>query len=1035
MDKLIKKYQQDPNRKSKNAKRGNTYTKSFLKWNKDQLKQGKTTLYAIKDKVYNPKTDRFITLKYKKSATKNKILTNTSKGLKRFQNVLIDYIKIKLNENTVSSTKDGNTSSWFKNIIKTKNIFEKKTRWFIKNDKTKDIVVDADLPSLTKKTLNKYFRDFNDFLKSNESPESGLFMHFYVVYELLSQDFSLYITEDIEIQENVVKQSFAEGDYCLLKHVYNWIEYKIEESNTDATKKKYEAKRNKFKTITQKSGKVKVGYWEKYKDGIPQDDLSTLVNDLQIHIKIQKPFNPDIYLNIKSTKKPLRTFAYTNTRLNHVEKTPLNYFNKIFTDNYKDDLVICDNFSEMTKIKNTLKHGEWIGTSSKHGYKTIKTLDNIYRVDEDFDIESTKFEDEIGCKTNDSDWSFDSIKHKELGKFIDQGTHFSGTIDFDDNFHMYGNMKQNILNGLRHYDQTKAYANFDKTKYYTGFMSSPAEFRKVDNFKRKGFYLIDNINIHNSKFEILNSKLNWFLDWNIYTDSELNALKDYATFTIICGAMGNKADFRFNETMKNKKVVLHKFNDKEIKLPYYSKWVGRCAINSHYQTFVMTGSKEYFQNIATNKSELSYNEFKQEATIKYPKKSAKTLKHIAAQITAYQRLVMLEQLMKMDISKIVRVCVDGIYFFDKDNIQTFDTIYDTNDFKVWSNKTQLKKMTLNNSPTENYLSNLYDKNDNIQTVYDINNGYDTSLSIRNTITTATGKKRDYYRNELHRGAGGTGKTTINMLDEGLIDVCYIAPSWKLARQMETDFKNKFNKKIDVNVYYRLMNEPYRNSLRKKYKNFLLDEASQRTERDKRILLNIDANRLIFVGDFGYQLPPAIDRKKYPLESNPDMIEMTPKGIEHIVDYTEQKRTKCQKLKQLLSIIRQLIKSKSRYNQVIPILKRFLPTITRQQLIQEYKREDTILCSQHNFKDEYTELFKDIEKYYVTENNSLYQNGMIIFNKEKDVKSELRHAYTIHSIQGETAENNLYIDTRRQKSLRMIYTAISRAKYISQVKLI
>ena len=436
-----------------------------------------------------------------------------------------------------------------------------------------------------------------------------------------------------------------------------------------------------------------------------------------------------------------------------------------------------------------------------------------------------------------------------------------------------------------------------------------------------------------------------------------------------------------------------------------------------------------------NKSEITYNEFKGEAIVKYPKKSAKTLKHIAAQITAYQRLVMLEQLMKMDINKVVRVCVDGIYFWDKDKKQTFETIYDTDDYQVWGDKTKIEKMTLNNSPTENYLSNLYDKNDNVSNVYEINNEYNTELSIRDIISPAKGKERVYYRTEAHKGQGGTGKTTLNLLDEGLIDVCYIAPSWKLARQMEADFKNKFNKQIDVNVYYRLMNEPYRNALRRKYKNFILDEASQRTERDKNILLQIDCNRLIFVGDFGYQLPPAVDRKKFPLESNPDMVEMTLDNIENVVTYTEQRRAKCEKLKELLTIIRQLISCNTRYYKVIPILKKFLPTITKEQLITEYKKQDMILCSQNDYKDEYTELFKDIEKYYVTENNSLYQNGMIIFDKVKDVKSELRHAYTIHSIQGETAESTLYIDLRKQKSLRMIYTAISRAKYISQVKLI
>ena len=407
------------------------------------------------------------------------------------------------------------------------------------------------------------------------------------------------------------------------------------------------------------------------------------------------------------------------------------------------------------------------------------------------------------------------------------------------------------------------------------------------------------------------------------------------------------------------------------------------------------------------------------------------MKHIAAQVIAYQRLVMFEQLMKMDINKIVRVCVDGIYFWQHDT--DFTTIYDKpeDDFFVWSDKTTLDKMTLNNSPTENYLSNIYEKNELITSIYEVNNGIRGDITASQIIPLAEASQRDYYESEVHQGPGGTGKSTKNILDCGLVDMVYIAPSWKLARQMQTDIKNKFNIDIDVNVYYRLMNEPYKNTLLKKYKNVLLDEASQKTEQEKNYLLKIlkGFNRVLFVGDFGYQLPPISKI----LGVKPD--EMTFDNIENVITHTEQKRTRCNKLKTLLNNLRSLINSNASYKMALPLLNKNLELITKEQLKKEYNKKDMILCSQHDFKDEYTEMFKHIKKYYVTENNNLYQNGMIIFENIKDVKSELRHAYTIHSIQGETAENNLYIDLRKQKSLRMIYTAISRAKYISQVKLL
>ena len=51
---------------------------------------------------------------------------------------------------------------------------------------------------------------------------------------------------------------------------------------------------------------------------------------------------------------------------------------------------------------------------------------------------------------------------------------------------------------------------------------------------------------------------------------------------------------------------------------------------------------------------------------------------------------------------------------------------------------------------------------------------------------------------------------------------------------------------------------------------------------------------------------------------------------------------------------------------------------------------------------------------------------------KGVVTKLRHGFTIHSIQGETAQDKLFIDLRGITDLRMLYTAISRAQYWDQI---
>ena len=87
-------------------------------------------------------------------------------------------------------------------------------------------------------------------------------------------------------------------------------------------------------------------------------------------------------------------------------------------------------------------------------------------------------------------------------------------------------------------------------------------------------------------------------------------------------------------------------------------------------------------------------------------------------------------------------------------------------------------------------------------------------------------------------------------------------------------------------------------------------------------------------------------------------------------------------------------------------------------------------------DVYTELFHDVEKYYILKTDRKYCKGGIIFDKPDenykiDTDYEVRHAYTIHSIQGETAKHNLFIDARMMEP-EAIYTALSRAEYLHQI---
>ena len=66
---------------------------------------------------------------------------------------------------------------------------------------------------------------------------------------------------------------------------------------------------------------------------------------------------------------------------------------------------------------------------------------------------------------------------------------------------------------------------------------------------------------------------------------------------------------------------------------------------------------------------------------------------------------------------------------------------------------------------------------------------------------------------------------------------------------------------------------------------------------------------------------------------------------------------------------------------------------------------------------------ELEKYVVTVNTLNHSNGEIVFEKIPNAGCEIRHGFTVHSIQGETATNKLYIDVTGIRDLRMLYTAL------------
>jgi len=189
-------------------------------------------------------------------------------------------------------------------------------------------------------------------------------------------------------------------------------------------------------------------------------------------------------------------------------------------------------------------------------------------------------------------------------------------------------------------------------------------------------------------------------------------------------------------------------------------------------------------------------------------------------------------------------------------------------------------------------------------------------------------------------------------------------------------------------------------------------------------------KLIFCGDIKYQLPYIPDKNKVQTEFNSD-------NFDNIMEFHNDYRATCDKLKELKQYTRDIIDS----GIILTPDTLFNKLQKCKEIEKEYNIQDMVICRTNNQKDSYKDLFAgkngNLEKYYITKTINRYCCGEIIITDKElpsECKPEIRHAFTIHSIQGETCHSKLFIH-KDTMTLRMFYTAISRAKKYEQIYLI
>ena len=832
-----------------------------------------------------------------------------------------------------------------------------------------------------------------------------------------------------------IVQAFADGvTNCVLTPLLNWFEEKVDEAKSEPSKKRYAALINKTKKLMIE-----------YPVSVPESDFQKIADVLQIKIKIEFPIpvasQAKPIIEVESSKKFLRSFNFINTRIDHVD---LKYDNILSNDPI---VVTSTEMNEIVDDDDGLLHYQ----KNNLGICEVHTREHKYVLENDYMDTVKEFESKWGldmCK-------IDHIKNPKLSNFILQGVHYNGTVDYEQvHEDLFGEFNgDDILQNkddISHIDMQKAYTQFLTSRHYMGFMNKVNHFRKTDKVQGLGMYVITDIDYSGVTENTRNhlETMSVYNDDQIYTSPDLAFLdKHKATYRVVAGAWSvNRLDFDFTDIVKesdpddkvkdpmiNKKYVFGK-----TKIPYYSKWTGACNHISTEKSIFLRGGSDWYRAIKQTGVECAFFESgscgrdNDEIMVSWEKTEMRHLSQINAYITAYTRLNVLEQLCAMDSDSIVRVCVDGIYFRETGKPIT---IVPDGSFRYKDSKTFLNKQCF---------------------------GY--TLGDYNGIWEGSDLERDgKYKSEAHIGVGGGGKTDYNLKDSGLCNVLYIAPSYKLARKKNEEYTTSV---LDTTVWAKITNDPEtKRNYKRKYNVLIFDEVSMMTDKAKDGILKDfgDMCFVIFCGDIGYQLPPV---------NEDGLCEMTTKNIGKVVRYSVNYRCKCPKLQSILMGIRKSIDTGNGK------LSEVFNKLTDREIPFTYEVDDMILSPTHQGKDDWTARYGSIaaltleteklkkrksrsandnyrlecfenelnshreselvvtDKWFVRTNNRDYSTGEIVIGpKPIGVQSDLQHAFTVHSIQGETAQNKLIIHRIGIRDLRMLYTALSRAQTLDQIYIV
>jgi hypothetical protein len=303
--------------------------------------------------------------------------------------------------------------------------------------------------------------------------------------------------------------------------------------------------------------------------------------------------------------------------------------------------------------------------------------------------------------------------------------------------------------------------------------------------------------------------------------------------------------------------------------------------------------------------------------------------------------------------------------------------------------------------------------------------------------------------------GGSGKTHYCLSNKGFCNKLFTALCWRLIVDKKKEYGvvcRSFNRLIGKNteIYSARYGHP---------SVIVIDEITQINDDDIYKAYELYPNSLIIcLGD--------IDEYNTPYQCMfPDVNLVDYDFFDYVKTFEKSYRCKDDNLLALLEDLRECMADNYEnithdaaaifaIKDLLKIVDYHIPQENKhsvENIKNLYNNNDTILVStingENNQVDYYTNLFKHLPKYmcinhtFTDVEKRMNGDESIILTGEithiEQPRTELKHAFTIHSTQGITIKNpnKLFIDVNRIFDYQQLYTAISRVEYLDQIIII